>query len=171
MWSSLGFVLALVVPGGPRGGGGGCLLPPVAAPVVDPFRQPACEWCPGNRGLTYAAPAGTAVRAAAAGTVTFSGVVAGTRYVVVEHGVGGLRATYGGLASTSLAAGDVVAAGAIVGRSGAQLHFGLRRGETYVDPAPLLGRLVDRPRLVPTDGTPRRPAPPPVLRCPAAGAR
>ena len=32
------------------------------------------------------APApGTAVRAAAAGTVTFSGVVAGTRYVVVDH--------------------------------------------------------------------------------------
>ena len=66
-----------------------CLRPPVVAPVVDPFREPACEWCPGNRGLTYGAPAGTVVRAAAAGTVSFSGVVAGTRYVVVEHAAGG----------------------------------------------------------------------------------
>ena len=73
-----------------------CLLPPVVAPVVDPFRDPGCAWCPGNRGLTYGVATGTVVRAAAAGSVTFSGRVAGTRYVVVEHAAGGLRATYGG---------------------------------------------------------------------------
>jgi murein DD-endopeptidase MepM/ murein hydrolase activator NlpD len=150
------------------GGGASCLLPPVSAPVADPFRDPGCEWCPGNRGLQYATAPGAAVTAAAAGAVTFSGVVAGTRYVVIEHTTGGLRATYGGLATTGLTAGDVVAAGAVVGRVGdAGLHFGLRRGERYVDPAPLLGRLVERPRLVPTDGTPRRSAPPPRLRCAA----
>ncbi len=165
MWSSLAVVLSLAGSPVPPSLAPGCLLPPVTAPIVDPFREPACEWCPGNRGLTYALAVGSAVRAAAAGTVTFSGVVAGTRYVVVEHAAGGLRATYGGLASTALSAGDVVAAGAIVGRAGPELHFGLRRGETYVDPAPMLGRLVDRPRLVPTDGTARRAAPPPVLRC------
>ncbi len=146
-----------------------CLLPPVEAPVLDPFRQPPCEWCPGNRGLQYGGGAGTAVRAAAAGTVSFSGVVAGTRYVVIDHAVGGLRATYGELASTTLRVGDVVAAGSTVGLTGGGgLYFGLRRGDTYVDPMPLLGRLVERPRLVPTDGTARRPAPPPTVRC--AGA-
>ena len=123
-----------------------CLLAPVTAEVADPFREPGCKWCPGNRGLTYDVPVGTVVRAAAAGTVTFSGDVAGTRYVVVEHATGGLRATYGGLSSTTLAdVGDVVAPGEVVGRSGDGLHFGLRRGDTYVDPAPLLGRLVERP--------------------------
>ena len=103
-----------------------CLLPPVTAPVADPFREPACPWCPGNRGLTYDVAAGTPVRAAAAGTVTFSGSVAGTFYVVVEH-ADGLRATYGELAGSHLDAGDVVVAGAIVGPSAGGLHFGLRR--------------------------------------------
>jgi murein DD-endopeptidase MepM/ murein hydrolase activator NlpD len=148
---------------------GSCLLPPVATPIVDPFRDPSCPWCPGNRGLTYATAPDTAVRAAAAGTVTFSGVVAGTRYVVVDHG-DGRRATYGGLAGSAVRVGDHVAAGTIVGRSGAELHFGLREGEVYIDPAPLLARPVERARLVPTDGTPPRPAPPPRLRCPPARA-
>jgi hypothetical protein len=79
-----------------------------------------------------------------------------------------LRATYGGLRSASVAVGDAVVTGAIVGRAAGELHFGLRRGETYLDPAPLLGRLVPRARLVPTDGTPRRAAPPPRLACPAS---
>ena len=144
-----------------------CLLPPVAAPVADPFREPACPWCPGNRGLTYDVAAGTPVRAAAAGTVTFSGTVAGTFYVVVEH-ADGLRATYGELAGSHLAPGQDIGAGALVGTSAGGLHFGLRRGERYIDPAPLLGRLVERARLVPTDGSPARPAPPPRLQCPVA---
>ncbi len=145
-----------------------CLLPPVDAPVADPFRPPPCVWCPGNRGLQYDVPAGTPVRAAAAGVVTFSGVVAGTRYLVLEH-ADGLLATYGQLASTPWRAGDHVASGATVGESAGGLHFGLRRGDEYVDPGPLLGRLVRRARLVPTDGTPPRPAPEPRLRCPAEG--
>jgi murein DD-endopeptidase MepM/ murein hydrolase activator NlpD len=143
-----------------------CLLPPVTAPVADPFREPACQWCPGNRGIEYAAPAGTPVRAAAAGTVTFSGSVAGTFYVVVRH-ADGIRATYGELSGSHLAAGDVVVAGAILGTSAGGLHFGLRVGERYVDPALFLGRIVERVRLVPTDGSAPRPAPPPRLECPA----
>ena len=144
-----------------------CLLPPVNAPVVDTFREPSCPWCPGNRGLEYAVPAGTAVRAAAAGQVTFRGSVAGVVYVVVEH-ADGLRATYGRLASTELSTGSTVAQGAVVGRSSSALYFGLRRGDVYVDPEPLLGRLVERWRLVPTDGSPGRPPPPLRLRCRAS---
>ena len=145
---------------------GACLLPPVAAPVADPYREPACRWCPGNRGLTYATAAGVVVRAAAAGTVAFSGVVAGTRYVVVDHAAGGLRATYGGLASAVVAVGDAVVAGEAVGTAARELHFGLRRGDEYLDPTPLLGQLVPRARLVPTDGTGRRAPPRPRLVCP-----
>lgn len=145
-------------------GGGACWLPPVESPVVDAFRLPACSWCPGNRGLEYGTPGGMAVRAVAAGEVTFSGVVAGTRYVVVRH-ADGRRATYGGLAGSSLRVGDVVAARAVVGVTAGHLHFGLRDGNVYVDPAPFLGRLVGRPRLVPDDGTVARPGPPGRLRC------
>ena len=141
-----------------------CWLPPVDAPVVDPFRPPPCTWCPGNRGLEYGTPVGVAVRAVAAGEVTFSGTVAGERYVVVRHN-DGRRATYGGLASSTLRAGDAVVAGMNVGITAGHLHFGLRDGDTYVDPAPFLGRLVGRPRLVPDDGTAARAAPPPRLRC------
>ena len=133
--------------------------------MVDPFRPPPCTWCAGNRGLEYGTPGGTVVRAVAAGEVTFSGTVAGERYVVVRH-ADGRRATYGGLAS-------FVAADRRCGRGGREssaitaghLHFGLRDGDTYIDPAPFLGRLVGRPRLVPDDGTAARAAPPPRLRC------
>jgi murein DD-endopeptidase MepM/ murein hydrolase activator NlpD len=143
---------------------GACWLPPVDAPVVDPFRPPPCTWCAGNRGIEYGTPSGADVRAVAAGEVTFSATVAGERYVVVRH-ADGRRTTYGGLASSSLRAGDAVAAGVIVGTTAGHLHFGLRDGDTYIDPAPFLGRLVGRPRLVPDDGTGARPAPPPRLRC------
>ena len=146
-----------------------CLLPPVVAPVADPFREPACPFCAGNRGIEYAVPAGTPVRAAAAGTVTFSGVVAGTFYLVVEH-ADGVRATYGQLTGSHLGVGSPVTAGAIVGVSAGGLHFGLRVGDRYIDPAPWLGRLVERARLVPTDGSAPRRAPPPRLTCRATTA-
>jgi murein DD-endopeptidase MepM/ murein hydrolase activator NlpD len=146
-------------------GGEDCLRPPIDAPIARPFDAPPCRWCAGHRGLTYEVGVGTPVRAAAAGTVTFSGVVVDVRYVVVRH-ADGLLATYGGLSSSLLTGGDRVAAGSIVGRSGAALYFGLRTGpDAYIDPQPLLGVLVVQPYLVPTDGTPRRPPPEPVLQC------
>lgn len=142
-----------------------CLLPPVDAPVTRPFDAPPCRWCAGHRGITYRVPTATPVRAAAAGVVTFSGVVVDVRYVVVRH-ADGLLATYGGLQSAAVGEGDGVAAGSIVGWSGDELYFGLRTGpDAYIDPAPLLGRLVVPPYLVPTDGTPPRPPPQPELRC------
>ena len=157
--------MSLASSGGVAEAAARCLLPPVDAPIARPFDAPACPWCAGHRGLTYAVGAGTAVRAAAAGTVTFSGVVVGVRYVVVRHG-DGLLATYGGLRATSLVEGDAVVAGMTVGTSAGELYFGLRTGpDRYIDPEPLLGELVVPPYLVPTDGTPRRPPPQPELRC------
>jgi murein DD-endopeptidase MepM/ murein hydrolase activator NlpD len=154
-------VLAGLLPAGPALAGV-CWRPPVAAAVSDPFREPACRWCPGNRGIEYATTRGEAVRAVAAGAVTFAGSVAGTAYVVVTH-ADGLRATYGNVEPV-VAPGDVVVAGSIVGHAAGPVHFGLRQGDTYLDPAPWLGTLVGVPRLIPIEGAPA-PAPAPVLRC------
>ena len=143
-----------------------CWRPPVDAPVVDPFREPECRWCPGNRGLEYGNPPGARVTAVATGRVTYAGSIAGTVYVVVQHG-DGLRATYGNLRSSVHDAGDLVVRGATVGRAAGRVHFGLRDGDRYLDPAPRLGRLLHRARLVPVDGRAGNPSPPPRLRCDA----
>ncbi len=145
-----------------------CYLPPVAAQVSVPYVQPACAYCTGHRGVEYALAPGTEVHFAAPGMVTFSGVVAGTRYVVVLQ-ADGLRATYGMLQSTLVSRGDVVVSGQVTGLSGATLYFGVRNAAgDPVDPTPLLGVLVGRPRLVPPDGTSQRRAPPPRLTCSAS---
>ncbi|CAB4823929.1 MAG: peptidoglycan DD-metalloendopeptidase family protein [Actinobacteria bacterium] len=136
-----------------------CLLAPVRAPVVDGYRSPWCLWCRGNRGLEYATVPGTPVRAAAGGVVRFSGQVAGTLYVVIEH-PSGLRTTYGKLSSVGLGVGVSVPAAGRVGIAGARLFFGVRAparlGGGYLDPARFLTRLVGPARLVPTDGSPAR---------------
>lgn len=141
-----------------------CWHPPVDAEVADPFRAPSCPWCPGNRGIEYNSGPGEPVRAVAAGVVTFAGPVAGTFYLVVGH-ADGVRATYGGLTDVTLRVGDPVVRRMRVGTTVGRLHFGLREGDDYIDPTPFLGYLVGRARLIPTDGSPERPAPPPVLRC------
>ncbi len=137
-------------------GAGPCWHPPVSGPVVDPFREPPCRWCAGNRGLEYRVAAGSVVRAVAAGTVTFAGSVAGIGYVVVGH-PDGRRVTYGRLVQESVRRGDTVVAGSRIGRASERFHLGVRIDGRYVDPAPLVGRVEGRPRLVPTDGTPARP--------------
>jgi murein DD-endopeptidase MepM/ murein hydrolase activator NlpD len=166
--SSIGSALIVVAGvvgfGIPVGAVGPCWAKPVAGAVVDPFRAPACVWCPGNRGLEYAVESGTAVRAVAAGTVTFSGEIAGERYLVVEL-ASGWKITYGRIASTALIAGDAVAGGSIVARTSERFLLGLRIDGEYADPAPYLGTEVGRRRLIPTDGRAPRPAPPPRLRC------
>jgi murein DD-endopeptidase MepM/ murein hydrolase activator NlpD len=145
-----------------------CYLPPVTAEITVPYAQPACAYCPGHRGVDYALTPGTAVHAVAPGVVTFSGVVAGTRYVVVLQ-ADGLRATYGLLQSPVVTRGDVVSAGQVTGLSGPTLYFGLRDAQDQpVNPMPLLGRLVGRARLVPPQGGAQRRAPPPRLTCSAS---
>ncbi len=134
-----------------------CLIPPVRAPIVVFFRAPSCPWCPGQRGIEYGIGTSVSVRAAAAGLVTFTGVVVGVRYAVVTQ-FDGFVATYGMLDDTSLRTGEYVSAGQLVGHASSRLYFGLRRDGTYVDPVPRLGVASTRPRLVPSDGSRRRPA-------------
>ncbi len=148
-----------------------CWAPPVEGVITDGFREPACPWCAGNRGIEYEVASSTVVRAASTGRVSFSGVVAGTLYVVVEV-ARGWRLTYGKLDTTHLATGDVVIAGSAIGRVSDEFYFGLRDGDVHLDPAPYLGRLVGRPRLIPFDGSAARPSTSTHLRCqPRSGAR
>ncbi|MEO6570136.1 MAG: M23 family metallopeptidase [Ilumatobacteraceae bacterium] len=156
--------LALLVAPSGVGAAGPCWRPPTDAPVLDPYREPACRWCPGNRGIEYDTEPGAPVRAVTSGTVTFAGSVAGVAYLVVID-PGGRRVTYGRLRDIRFALGEVIVAGVVVGSADRSFHLGVREGDRYVDPQPLLGRFVSRPRLVPIDGGRPNPAPAPTLRC------
>lgn len=124
--------------------------PPVSAPVTDPFRAPTSPYGPGNRGIEYATTAGDQVAAIGDGTVAFAGPVAGRLVVSVVH-PDGLRSSLTGLAAISVHVGQAVVLGQTVGRSTVRLHLGVRRGDTYLDPATLFSstgpaRLVARRR-------------------------
>lgn len=151
-WIRIAALSAMVSPAPPTE----CLLAPVHAPIVVNFAVPACVWCPGQRGIEYALGSSVTVQAAAAGSVTFSGLVVGVRYVVVAQ-TDGLLATYGMLADNVVRAGERVSAGQIVGHASIRLYFGLRLDGVYVDPVPRLGMPSGRARLVPADGSRARP--------------
>jgi murein DD-endopeptidase MepM/ murein hydrolase activator NlpD len=128
------------------------LDPPVV--VVAEFTAPAGPFAPGHRGVDLGGRVGDPVRAAAAGVVAFAGAVAGRGVVTVDH-PGGLRTSYEPVTAT-VARGDQVGAGAVLGRleaaashcpPAACLHWGLRRGGTYLDPRSMLGAV--RVRLLP----------------------
>ena len=154
----IGAIAALVLLATP------CYQPPVSSPVIDPFRAPACSYCPGNRGLEYQPPSGSQVLAAYSGVVRFNGTVADVRYLVVAQ-ADGRTATYGRLATVVVAVGATVAAGETVATTTNRFFFGLRQGDRYVDPGPFLGVVRYRPRLVPIDGSAPRRAPPPTIAC------
>ena len=121
--------------------------PPSDGIVVDPFRPPAHTGAPGNRGLEYATRPGSAVRAAAAGVVTFAGQVGAGRHVTVAH-ADGVRTSYSFLRSVAVRSTQTVDAGQVLGTTGTSFHFGARIGAAYVDPAVLLG-IAGPARLVP----------------------
>lgn len=115
--------------------------------VVRPFRAPPTPWSAGHRGVDLAAAPGAAVRSAGTGRVTFVGQVAGRGVVVVTH-PGGLRTSYEPV-EHPVANGTLVDAGSVLGTLAAApshcppaacLHWGLRRGEVYLDPLALVDR-------------------------------
>lgn len=124
--------------------------PPVDAPVVDPFRLPASRYGPGNRGLEYGTTPGTPVLAPADGTVTFAGLVAGSRHVTVLH-ADGLRTTVSYLATIDVVVGQRVRQGHRLGTTGGPLHLSARNGDAYLDPASLFAEGPPQVRLVPFD--------------------
>jgi murein DD-endopeptidase MepM/ murein hydrolase activator NlpD len=122
--------------------------PPTDASVLDPFRLPDGPYGAGNRGIEYDTAPGDLVVAAAAGEVVFSGAVAGSLFVSIEH-PGGLRSTYGFVSNTLVRVGTRVAAGTTVARAGGPFHFTVRLNGVYVDPAGLFGTRRQRVTLVP----------------------
>jgi murein DD-endopeptidase MepM/ murein hydrolase activator NlpD len=122
--------------------------PPVPGPITDHFDPPPCPWCTGNRGIDYATAPGQPVRASERGVVTFAGQVGGDLFVVVTH-PDGLRTTSAYLASISVKIGQTVAKGDVLGLAASSLHFGVRRGDRYLDPELLLAGALQRAVLVP----------------------
>jgi murein DD-endopeptidase MepM/ murein hydrolase activator NlpD len=140
--------------------GTGFAWPVIPASVVRRFDPPPRPWLPGHRGVDLAAPPSVVVHSAGAGTVVYAGVLAGRGVVSVAHS-GGLRTTYEPIHVT-VAAGDVVPLGGELGTldpghagcpAAACLHWGLRRGDLYLDPLALLG--LGRVRLLPLDNPTR----------------
>ena len=144
--------------------GAPCWQSPVDGWVVEPFREPPCPWCAGNRGIDYGIAGTQHVRTVGGGVVTFAGSVAGTRYVVVEH-IDGWRLTYGKLQTLNVRRGAIVGRRSVIGTVRDSFFFGLRVNDMYRDPWPYLGVPRGRPRLVPTDGSASRPAPPASWAC------
>jgi murein DD-endopeptidase MepM/ murein hydrolase activator NlpD len=130
---------------------------PAAAPAADPadppwnwpaapepavlrgFDPPPEPWLSGHRGVDLALPAGATVLSPADGRISFSGWVVDRPAITVDHG-NGLRSSLLAVAS-ELQAGDTVSAGDPVGTvaegghcQSACLHWGVRRGETYINP-------------------------------------
>ena len=86
--------------------------------------------------------------AAADGTVTFAGVVAGRRWATIVHS-DGVRTTYGPFVEFRVTTGDHVRLGDPIGTTADALLFTARVGEAYIDPASLFGGGPPRVHLVP----------------------
>ncbi|MEV4949213.1 M23 family metallopeptidase [Streptomyces sp. NPDC053755] len=140
---------------------------PVGPPPPEILRRwdpPAGPYAPGHRGLDLAAAPGTTVHATAPGVVTFAGPVGGRGVLTITlpaTGTPPLRTTYEPV-TPLVPVGTPVTPGRPVATLSAPatrahcprscLHWGLLRGDTYLDPLRLL-----RPgpsRLLPVTGVP-----------------
>ncbi|MBD1539735.1 M23 family metallopeptidase [Arthrobacter sp. S13_S34] len=108
--------------------------------VLRHFDPPPKPWLSGHRGVDLGATAdGAPVISPAAGTVSFMGMVVDRPVITIDHG-DGLRSSFEPVDST-LAAGTPVAEGQVIGTALPGhcstvpcVHWGVRRGEDYVDP-------------------------------------
>ena len=108
--------------------------------VLRPFDPPAKPWLSGHRGVDLGAASGDGpVTAPESGTVSFVGVVVDRPVITIDHG-NGLRSSFEPVRSP-LKKGASVAKGAVVGTLQAGhcgrtpcVHWGVRRGEEYLNP-------------------------------------
>jgi len=125
---------------------------PLPEPVVvaRAFDGPAQPWLAGHRGVDLTGPVAAPVLAPAAGTVSFNGWIVDRHVVVIDHGQ--LRSTLEPVRS-DLTVGSTLLRGQVVGHLATDqaahcpgcLHWGVRLGQTYLDPVTLVDRL---PRAV-----------------------
>ncbi|MET3922164.1 M23 family metallopeptidase [Arthrobacter sp. UYEF20] len=128
--------------------------------VLRTFDPPARPWLSGHRGVDLeAASDGAPVTAPASGTVSFVGVVVDRPVITIDHG-NGLRSSFEPVES-QLAAGALVADGGILGTvmSGhcgpvPCVHWGVRRGEEYLNPLAFVMDLRPSILLPPLDPAP-----------------
>ena len=113
--------------------------------VVRAFDPPDSPYGSGHRGVDLAGAVGQVVHTALAGRVTYATTLAGRGVVVVDHGR--TRTTYEPVTAT-VRVGDVLARGQPIGTlalagshcfPAACLHWGWKRGDTYLDPLLLVG--------------------------------
>jgi murein DD-endopeptidase MepM/ murein hydrolase activator NlpD len=137
-------VAIVAAPGARATGSNIDFLQPVDGPIVRHFEPPPTPYAAGHRGVDFGVPIGTTVVAAAEGTVSFAGAVGGSLFVSIDH-PGGLRTTYSFLSAVLVKKGQAVMQGQAIARSGPgaagespNLHFGVRSGDDYLDPEPML---------------------------------
>ncbi|ARU46381.1 M23 family metallopeptidase [Corynebacterium silvaticum] len=114
-----------------------------AQKVLKGFKKPEYNWLPGHRGVDLDLAVGANVLAAETGIVAFSGAVAGTPTLSIDH-PDGIRTTYQPV-FTVLRKGDSVQVGDVIGQLAPStngdpgLHWGAFTGHyDYVNPLSLL---------------------------------
>lgn len=126
------------LPAGPVRKGSGGLIWGVSGPVVSPF---GTRWGRLHAGVDIAVPAGTPIRAAAAGRVVTMGPQGGYgNYTCIQH-QGALQTCYAHQSSFATSPGAQVSQGQVIGSvgctgtcSGDHLHFEVRTNGSPVDP-------------------------------------
>jgi murein DD-endopeptidase MepM/ murein hydrolase activator NlpD len=132
----------------PSAGGPGSFSWPVTGTITSPFGWRTNPFGGGpefHQGLDIAAPTGTTVTAAAAGTVIMAQWYGGYgNYILIDHG-GGYSTGYGHLSAIYVSVGQSVQRGQAIGAvgstgqsTGPHLHFEVRIAGKPVDPAPRL---------------------------------
>jgi len=130
------------ITGTPPASGGQCRWP-VAGRVTSEYGY---RWGRLHAGIDIAAPSGTPIGAAIAGTIIYSGWQSGYgNVVIISHG-GGLSTLYGHQSRLGSSLGQVVGAGQIIGyvgstghSTGPHVHFETRYGGIARNPRGCLG--------------------------------
>jgi murein DD-endopeptidase MepM/ murein hydrolase activator NlpD len=126
----------------PRGG----YVAPLPKPlrVLRAFDPPTTPYGPGHLGVDLRAARAEVVRAAGAGVIGFAGPVADRGVIVIAHR-DGISTEYEPVrplvrAGTRVRAGQPIGVvrGRHLGCPGVCLHWGARRGDTYINPLDLL---------------------------------
>src|SRR4051794_5889134 len=111
---------------------------PVSAPITSPFGM---RWGTLHPGLDLGAPYGSAIHAAASGTVVWCGWMSGYgNLVMIDHG-GGIATAYGHQSRIAVGCNQQVSQGQVIGyvgstgySTGPHLHFEVRLNGAPVDP-------------------------------------